>query len=161
MLDLHALGWPEGSIGELDHRLLRAPSVKLRAAKRDREAGDVVYSIDLRLRKPNAGACMTSAELHSIEHFLLEGFQRLLPESFVSVGVMGCRTGFYLILFNEGRAAIVCDTLESILHGIGHASEVPYARIEQCGDYRNHDLAAAQAVAREVLAARVHWMQAT
>ena len=71
-----ALGWPPACVGELDHRRLKAPAVKLRSARRGRD-GDVVYAVDLRVRLPNADDVLSSAELHSVEHFLLEGFGRL------------------------------------------------------------------------------------
>lgn len=157
-IDTEALGWAAGSVGELDHRRLKAPSVNLRGVHTG-PCGDVVYTVDLRWRLPNAGAGMSSAELHSLEHFLLEGFQRLLPAHFIGVGVMGCRTGFYLTLLNEGRRARIEQALESILHGVLAAGAVPYARVDQCGDWRQHDLAAAQAVAREVLARRAAWRE--
>lgn len=156
MTALRALGWDVATVGELDHRLLRAPSIKLRAA-REAPGGTTVYSVDLRLRRPNAGEYLTSTEAHSIEHFLLEGYQRLLPAHFVSVGVMGCQTGFYLILLDEGRYQVIADALERILEGVLEARAVPYADIGQCGNFRNHDLARAQAVAREVLAHKGDW----
>ncbi|EQD62991.1 S-ribosylhomocysteinase (LuxS), partial [mine drainage metagenome] len=97
---------------------------------------------------------------HSVEHFLLEGFQRNLPDNFVSVGIMGCRTGFYLVFSNEGRAASISSALEDILTRMQNARAVPYARIDQCGDYRNHNLALAQEVAREVLKSKATWLDA-
>lgn len=156
MIDFEALGWRSDTVGELDHRLLKAPSVKLRGARAG-AAGDIVYSVDLRLRRPNADACLSGTELHSIEHFLLEGYGRLLSRHFVGVGVMGCQTGFYLTLLGEGRRAVVESALEDILEGVLTAAAVPYARIDQCGHWRHHDLARAQAVAREVLAQRAAW----
>lgn len=156
IIDHEALGWAPGTVGELDHRLLKAPSVKLRGAHPG-PAGDTVYCIDLRLRRPNAGESLSSAESHSLEHFLLEGFQRLLPRHFIGVGVMGCRTGFYLTLHNEGRRARIEDVLATILRGVLAATAVPYARIDQCGHWQDHDLARAQAVAREVLERRAAW----
>ena len=156
VLDMEALGWAADTIGELDHRRLKAPSVKMRGAHMG-PGGDVVYAIDLRWRPPNAGVCMDSTVLHSLEHFLLEGFGRLLPAHFIGVGVMGCRTGFYLTLLNEGRREVIEQTLETVLYGVLDATVVPYAHIEQCGHWRHHDLAAAQAVAREVLAQRAAW----
>jgi len=156
MIDFEALGWQGDTVGELDHRALKTPSVKLRGAHVG-VAGDIVYTVDLRLRRPNADACLSSTELHSIEHFLLEGFQRLLPQRFVGVGVMGCQTGFYLTLLGEGRRAIIERALEAILEGVLVAEAVPYARVDQCGHWRHHDLARAQAVAREVLAQRAAW----
>lgn len=155
-LAFEQLGWLPETVGELDHRRLKAPSVKLRGAHHG-ENGDVVYCIDLRWRRPNADAYLTAAQAHSIEHFMLEGFSRRLPGKFIGIGIMGCRTGFYLTLQGEGRRETIEDTLESILGDVLTASEVPYARIDQCGDWQNHDLAGAQAIAREVLAQRSHW----
>lgn len=156
MIDFEALGWRSDTVGELDHRVLKAPSVKLRGAHVG-AAGDIVYTVDLRLRRPNADACLSDTELHSIEHFLLEGYGRLLPQHFVGVGVMGCQTGFYLTLLGEGRRAVIEDALAAILEGMLVAEAVPYARVDQCGHWRHHDLARAQAVAREVLAQRAAW----
>jgi S-ribosylhomocysteine lyase len=149
------LGWRPETVGELDHRRLKVPSVKLRGAHRGGN-GDIVYCIDLRWRRPNADDCLTAAGAHSLEHFLLEGFSRRLPGKFIGVGMMGCRTGFYLVLL-EGRRQVIEDILEKVLSDVLAASEVPFARIDQCGDWKNHDLAGARAVAREVLARRGHW----
>lgn len=156
MTNLEALGWAAGTVGELDHRTLKAPSVKLRAVHTG-AAGDAVYCIDLRLRRPNTGTALSTTEAHSLEHFLLEGFQRRMPGHFVGIGVMGCQTGFYLTLLNEGRRAVIESVLEATLTGVLDAQHVPYARVDQCGHWRNHDLDAAQALAREVLAQRAQW----
>lgn len=155
-IDVEALGWAADTVGELDHRRLKAPSVKLRGAHAGAR-GDVVYTIDLRWRLPNADVGLSTTALHSLEHFLLEGFQRLLGEHFIGVGVMGCQTGFYLTLLNEGRRGVIEATLETLLRGVLAADAVPYARIDQCGHWRHHDLVAAQSVAREVLARRAAW----
>lgn len=159
MINYQTLGWNPATVGELDHRLLKAPRIKLRSANPGPN-GDVVYCIDLRVNKPNAGQYLTSTELHSVEHFLLEGLQRYLPKNFLSIGIMGCQTGFYIVLLNEGRAETVCNVLENIFNDMQTASEVPYASIEQCGNYQNHSLEQAQAVARRILAARADWLDA-
>jgi S-ribosylhomocysteine lyase len=159
MVNLEQLGWDSAAVGELDHRLLKAPHVKLRAATPG-PAGDVVYSVDLRINPPNS-VFLSSTEMHSFEHFLLWGFQKYMPRNFISVGLMGCQTGFYLILFNEGRAPVIMDTYESILNDILTAGEVPYANIAQCGNYKNHSLEMAQALARRVLDSKAGWRQIT
>lgn len=155
-INYETLGWTRDTVGELDHRTLKAPSVKLRGAHSG-PAGDTVYCIDLRLRRPNADAYLNDTELHSVEHFLLQGFQGLLPQHFIGIGVMGCQTGFYLTLQNEGRREVIEDALETILRGVMTADAVPYARIDQCGRWQNHDLERAQAIAREVLNRRTAW----
>lgn len=159
MMDVQALGWDPRCVGELDHRLLKAPRVKLRSARAGGH-GDVVYCVDLRVCRPNADEYLSSTQLHSLEHVLLEGLQRYLPDNFISVGVMGCQTGFYLVLLNEGRAEIVCNTLANILTDVLDAPAVPYQRIDQCGHYQNHDLQLARDVAGQILQARPHWLEA-
>lgn len=157
MVHYEDLGWEPATVGELDHQILKAPHIKLRSATEGRH-GDIVYAIDLRINQPNS-VFLSTTEMHSFEHFLLWGFQKYLPKNFVSIGLMGCQTGFYLILFNEGRAKIIFDTYEKILNDVLAASEVPYANIVQCGNYKNHSIEMAQALARRVLETKDNWRQ--
>ena len=155
MKNLEQLGWETHTIGELDHQLLKAPHVKLRALTSG-ENGDGVFSVDLRINQPNT-EYLSTTELHSFEHFLLFGFQKYLPQNFISVAPMGCQTGFYLILLNEGNAEKICNIYEKILNDILVATEVPYANIRQCGHYENHNLGLAQDVARKLLDKKSEW----
>jgi len=157
MVNLEQLGWETNTVGELDHRLLKAPHIKLRSANEGIK-GDIVYCIDLRINQPNV-EYLSSTEMHSYEHFLLAGFQKYMPENFISIGLMGCQTGFYLVLYNEGNANKICNVYENILNDVLIATEVPYANIAQCGNYKNHSVELAQGVARKVLAARSNWRQ--
>jgi len=158
MINVEELGWEVSTVGELDHRLLRAPHVKLRSATAG-PRGDVVYCVDLRINRPNANEYMSTTELHSVEHFLLEGFRRYLPENFLSVGIMGCQTGFYLVMLNEGGAQKICGVYRDILSDMLSATRVPYASIQECGNYQNHNLELAQNVARRVLDAQSNWLK--
>lgn len=157
MVRYEDLGWEPATVGELDHQILKAPHIKLRSATEGGH-GDIVYAIDLRINQPNS-VFLSTTEMHSFEHFLLWGFQKYLPKNFISIGLMGCQTGFYLILFNEGRAKIIFDTYEKILNDVLAASEVPYANIVQCGNYKNHSIEMAQALARRVLETKDNWRQ--
>jgi S-ribosylhomocysteine lyase len=157
MLNLEQLGWDPQTVGELDHRLLQAPHIKLRSATRG-ACGDVVYAVDLRITRPNANY-MSIVEMHSLEHFLLRGFQKYLPNHFISIGLMGCRTGFYLVFLNEGRTDIILETFGKILRDILNATEVPFATIAQCGNYTNHDLATVQKLAEYLLKNKSNWRQ--
>ena len=157
MVDVKQLGWDSSTVGELDHRRLKAPHVKLRSFT-EGPKGDVVYCIDLRINQPNTNF-LSSTEMHSFEHFLLAGFQKYMPGNFLSIGLMGCQTGFYLVLYNEGDAGKICRIYEIILNDILIAREVPYANIQQCGNYKNHSLDAAQSLAHRVLAAKSNWRQ--
>lgn len=155
MIDVRELGWEPDTVGELDHHLLKAPHVKLRSYHEGPEGG-VVYCVDLRITRPNT-EYLSTTEMHSLEHFLLAGYREYLPDNFLSVGLMGCQTGFYLILFNEGRADEICRVYEKSLADILNASEVPYANPTQCGNYKNHSVTAAQALARRLLGAKASW----
>ena len=157
MVNVKQLGWDVNTVGELDHRVLKAPHVKLRSFTEGKK-GDVVYSVDLRINRPNT-TFLSTTELHSVEHFLLEGFRKYLPESFLSVGIMGCQTGFYLVLLNEGSAPKICELYKTILTDMLAAEKVPYASIQECGNYLNHNLELAQQVARRVLDAESNWLQ--
>jgi S-ribosylhomocysteine lyase len=157
MVNIEQLGWQAGAVGELDHRALKAPHVKLRSFTQG-PTGDVVYAVDLRINQPNS-TFLSSTEMHSFEHFLLWGFQKYMPQHFISIGLMGCQTGFYLVLFNEGRADAILDVYEKILNDILGAGEVPYANIAQCGNYKNHSLELAQALAERMLEAKADWRQ--
>jgi S-ribosylhomocysteine lyase len=156
-LDINQLGWDPSTAVELDHRLLKAPHVKLRSINVGQK-GDIVYCVDLRISQPNVDI-LSQTEMHSFEHFLLAGFQKYLPENFISVGLMGCQTGFYLVFLNEGHADKICQVLENILVDILNATDVPYTNIEQCGNYQNHSLELAQKLARRLLEARSRWSQ--
>ncbi|MCL4272286.1 MAG: S-ribosylhomocysteine lyase [Anaerolineales bacterium] len=157
MVRYEDLGWEPATVGELDHQILKAPHIKLRSATEGGH-GDIVYAIDLRINKPNS-VFLSTTEMHSFEHFLLWGFQKYLPKKFISIGLMGCQTGFYLILFNEGRAKIIFDAYEKILNDVLAANEVPYANIAQCGNYKNHSIEMAQALARHILEMKDNWRQ--
>lgn len=157
MVNANELGWDSSTSVELDHRLLKAPHVKLRSITPGPN-GDLVYCVDLRICQPNV-EFLSQTEMHSFEHFLLAGFQKYLPKNFISVSPMGCQTGFYLVLFNEGRAEKIFEVYESILQDILHAQDVPYANIEQCGNYQNHNLELAQGLAARLLDAKSRWSQ--
>lgn len=157
MLSLEQLGWEVHTVGELDHRKLKAPHVKLRSLTKG-ENGDAVYSVDLRINQPNI-SYLSTTELHSFEHFLLAGFRKYMPENFICVAPMGCQTGFYLVLLNEGDAQKIYSVYEAVLNDILIAKEVPYANIRECGHFENHNLDLAKDIARRLLDSKSSWRQ--
>lgn len=154
---IEKLGWDPATVGEIDHRLLKAPHVKLRSITVGK-GGDAVFCIDLRITSPNK-EYLSMIELHSLEHFLLEGFRKYLPENFISIGIMGCQTGFYLVLLNKGDAQEICSVYKSILNDILVTTKVPYTEIQECGNYKNHSLELAQNVARRLLNSQSSWLE--
>lgn len=103
-----------------------------------------VYTYDLRFKKPNGGDYISYKALHSIEHLFAVVIRNSdIKDKVVYFGPMGCRTGFYLLLFgieeNDAKAATVeavkkCLTLD----------HVPGTKPIECGNYLEHDLIEAQ-----------------
>ena len=123
----------------IDHtRLL--PGVYV--SRRDGQGDGRVTTFDLRLTAPNREPVMDTPAIHTIEHlvatFLRSGAQR---DRIVYFGPMGCRTGFYLILFGEVSAQealpLVIDMCRFIL---GFSGDIPGARPEECGNYQEQNL---------------------
>jgi S-ribosylhomocysteine lyase len=156
-MDVEKLGWDPKTLGEIDHRDVHAPYVRL-SSYLEGAAGDVTYVYDLRVTQPNTDYLQTGV-LHSFEHLLLAGFRKYLPKSFVSVAPMGCQTGFYLILLNEGRFEEVRRVYQAILDDIIASGEVPYASPDNCGQAVHHDLAGSKKLAESLIAAKAEWSQ--
>ena len=106
-----------------------------------RKDGDVV-TYDIRMKKPNGGDYLGVGETHTIEH-LFATFARNggLADKVVYVGPMGCRTGFYLVMFGKLESADVLDTVLSMCDFIlAFEGEIPGARPEECGNYLDQNL---------------------
>lgn len=155
MTNLTALGWKEDTLGELDHQKVKAPYIRLNSCTQG-EAGDCVFFYDIRVKQPNQAALPTIV-LHSFEHLLLAGFKRYFMDKFICVAPMGCQTGFYLVLLNEGDANKIRETFAHILDDIMQANDVPYANIKECGQAAHHDLELSQSLAQELLSKKDSW----
>jgi S-ribosylhomocysteine lyase len=65
---------------------------------------------------------------------------------------MGCQTGFYLLVRNadnEETLKVVKSVLKKI---VDHDSDMPGAKREECGNYKNLDLGSAKLEAKRYLA---------
>ena len=156
-MDVKSLGWNPQTLGEIDHRDVSAPYVRLSSYLQGK-AGDTTFVYDLRVTQPN-NSYLTTGILHSFEHLLLAGFRKHMPDTFVSVAPMGCQTGFYLILQNEGRFEEVARVYQAILEDIMVSKEVPYASADNCGQAVHHDLPGSKTLAKALLDAKTQWSQ--
>lgn len=82
---------------ELDHNLVKAPYVRQAGVEEQGEARIEKY--DLRFLQPNQDALPTGA-LHTLEHLLAVNLRDYLT-GVIDLSPMGCRTGFYLILWGN------------------------------------------------------------
>ena len=120
--------------------------------------GDVA-TYDIRMKKPNMGDYLTNGALHTFEHlFATYARNSPLSDQVVYVGPMGCRTGFYLLVRDtvskEQAIALVQETFRFVE---GFSGEIPGSKREECGNYQDHDLPGAQAVARDMSAVLADW----
>lgn len=106
--------------------------------------GDIV-TYDIRMVKPNGGVYVSNPSLHTIEHlFATYARNSQFGDKIIYVGPMGCRTGFYLIVRNlphEDAIALVKNAYRFIADFNG---VIPGCSEKECGNYKEHDLAAAR-----------------
>lgn len=133
----------------LNHTLVKAPYVRLAGAEENQ--GVKIQKFDLRFMQPNEAALPTAA-VHTMEHLLAVNLRDHL-EGIIDISPMGCRTGFYMIIWGEHTTEEVRDALKLVLQkNVVEATTVPAVTAEECGNYRDHSLFAAQEFAKEVLA---------
>lgn len=122
--------------------------------------GDVV-TYDIRMKKPNGGDYLPNAAMHTFEH-LFATFVRntKYKDSVIYVGPMGCRTGFYLLLRDSISTSeainLVRDSFEFIKN---YEGEIPGTTKIECGNYLEHDLNGAKAVAEDMCEVLKNWTE--
>ena len=114
----------------------------LYVSRRDRHGDVCVTTFDLRFTAPNREPVMDVPAIHTIEH-LGATFLRnsAVKDNVVYFGPMGCRTGFYLVMFGALESKEVVDTVLSMCDFIlAFEGEIPGARPEECGNYLDQNL---------------------
>lgn len=114
----------------------------LYVSRRDTKGDCVVTSFDLRVTAPNREPVMDVPAIHTIEHLGATYLRNSASGGdIVYFGPMGCRTGFYLVMFGDLDAKdiyqLVLDMCDFI---IGYEGEIPGAQPEQCGNYSEQNL---------------------
>lgn len=115
-------------------------------SRRDKQGDVTVSTFDLRFTAPNREPVMDTPAVHTIEHlgatFLRNGARK---EEIVYFGPMGCRTGFYLVMFGDLKSEdvlpLVLQMCDFILNFEG---EIPGAKAEECGNYLDQNLSEAK-----------------
>ena len=115
-------------------------------SRQDKQGDVTVSTFDLRFMAPNREPVMDTPAVHTIEHlgatFLRNGARK---EEIVYFGPMGCRTGFYLVMFGDLKSEdvlpLVLQMCDFILNFEG---EIPGAKAEECGNYLDQNLSEAK-----------------
>lgn len=120
----------------VDHLLLE-PGVYVSRIDRDPATGAAVTTFDLRLTTPNKEPVMNTAEWSG---------------RIVYFGPMGCRTGFYLVVFGEVTSEEILPLVRELFEFVaGFEGDVPGAAPEECGNYLDQNLPMANWLARRYL----------
>ena len=120
--------------------------------------GDVV-TYDVRMKIPNGGDYFDMASAHTMEHlFATLARNSAYADDVLYVGPMGCRTGFYLLLRDRVSYA---DAIELVRDSMAFVrdfqGEIPGVSRVECGNYLDHDLDGARALAADMCETLKNW----
>ena len=125
----------------------------LYVSRKDVSEGVTVTTFDLRVTAPNREAVMSTGVMHTIEHIVATYLRNSpISEKVVYFGPMGCRTGFYLLIFGDLTSADVISTVRSAFAFVASfTGEIPGAKPDECGNYSDQDLLGAKIYAQKYL----------
>ena len=120
--------------------------------------GDVI-TYDIRMKRPNQGDYVSNPALHTFEHlFATYARNSRFSDSVIYVGPMGCRTGFYFLMRDDvSKADAIALVKESFAFIADFEGDIPGATRKECGNYLEHDLEGARAVAKDMLDVLRDW----
>ncbi len=128
---------------KINHLTLRRG---LYVSRRDAKDGAVTTTFDLRLTIPNREPPADMPALHTIEHLgatFLRSHRR--SDEIIYFGPMGCRTGFYLVMFGEQSPENVYPLIVEMCDFIlAFDGEIPGATPRECGNFREQNLDSAK-----------------
>ena len=114
----------------------------LYVSRRDEKNGVNVTTFDMRITAPNIEPVMDVPAIHTIEHlgatYLRNSSQK---ENIVYFGPMGCRTGFYIIMFGDLEPRDIFELVSDMCRFIiGFEGEIPGASQIECGNFSEQNL---------------------
>lgn len=108
----------------------------------DTKDGQAVSTFDIRFTAPNREPVLDMPALHTIEHIGATYLRNCPKKSdVVYFGPMGCRTGFYLVMFGDLKSEDVFDLVVDMCEFIiSFEGDIPGAKPEECGNYSEQNL---------------------
>ncbi len=118
----------------------------LYVSRRDRKLLTVVTTFDLRFTAPGREPVMDMPAIHTIEHLGATYLRNSARKGdVIYFGPMGCRTGFYLVMFGNLSPSEICGLVKGMCDFIlDYTGDIPGATPEECGNYREQNLEMAQ-----------------
>ena len=102
---------------------------------------DDVKTWDVRIKEPNHGDYLTTAVSHTIEHlFATYARNSQWKDGIIYSGPRGCRTGCYFLTRGLSDQDVLDCVRESFRFMATFDGEIPGAKVEECGNYQDHDL---------------------
>ncbi len=119
----------------------------------DEYNGAIATTFDLRFTAPNREVPMDFPAIHTLEHLGATYFRNSkIKDKVIYFGPMGCRTGFYLVLFGKlDSESVLLDVVSMCKFVIDFEGEIPGAKPEECGNYSEQDLQKAKVYAKKYL----------
>ena len=115
----------------------------LYVSRKDRMGEQTVTTFDLRITKPNDEPVMNTAEIHTIEHLAATYLRNdaTWKDRVLYFGPMGCRTGFYLLLWGDYSSRDILELVKNCFRFVrDYRDEVPGASAKDCGNYLDMNL---------------------
>lgn len=111
-------------------------------SRRDVNGECTVTTFDLRITAPNREPVIDMPALHTIEHMGATFFRSSdIANRVVYFGPMGCRTGFYLLMFGKTEPEEIKDSIIEMCDFIlSFEGDIPGALPDQCGNYSEQNL---------------------
>ena len=114
----------------------------LYVSRKDFKDNVCVTTFDLRVTAPNKEPVIDMPALHTIEHLGATFLRNSdCKEDIVYFGPMGCRTGFYLVMFGELSSKYVYPlVIEMCDFILSFEGDIPGASPIECGNYSEQNL---------------------
>lgn len=108
----------------------------------DSKNGVDVTTFDMRFTMPNREPPMDTPAMHTIEHLAATYLRSSEYKSdIVYFGPMGCRTGFYLLMFGKRTPEEILPLIENLCDFIiDFVGDIPGATPKECGNYSEQNL---------------------
>lgn len=118
----------------------------LYVSRRDSRDGVVVTTFDMRVTAPNREPVIDTPALHTIEHLGATYLRNSIRKNdIVYFGPMGCRTGFYIVMFGDLEPSDIYDLVIGMCDFIvNFEGDIPGASAIECGNYSEQNLAMAK-----------------
>ncbi len=123
----------------------------LYVSRHDTYNGVCVTTLDMRITEPNVEPVMDMPAVHTIEHlgatWLRNSYKK---DEVLYFGPMGCRTGFYILLFGKKTSHECKDlVLEMCDFILSFEGDIPGATPVECGNYSEQSLPMAKYYIRQ------------